>query len=73
MSGVGDDVQLPQDNETLFGEDGGQAVVACAPERASDLVAGSHNLRPPLRAVGVVGGDSVLGVPLDRLREAWQT
>ena len=73
VSGVGVDVQLQDDNVTLFGEGGGQAVVACAPERASDLVAGSHYLGPPLRAIGVVGGDSVLGVPLDELRSAWQT
>ncbi|MDQ3992921.1 MAG: AIR synthase related protein, partial [Actinomycetota bacterium] len=73
VSGVGVDVQLPQDTVTLFGEGGGQAVLACAPGEAEELVAESHKLGVALRRVGTVGADHVLGVPLADLREAWRT
>ncbi len=48
-----------------FGEGGGLAVIACRPEdveRLGDTV--------PLRRIGTVGGDAILGVPLTRLRAA---
>src|SRR5205823_5526530 len=64
-SGVGARLRLPDDPVVLFGEGGGQAVVACAPKDIPRLGG------VPLRRIGAVGGDSVLGVPLDRLREAY--
>ncbi len=51
-SGLGADVELPS---------GGTAVIACAPEDL-DRLGGV-----PLLAVGVVGGDTVLGFGLDEL------
>ena len=63
-SGVGADLDLPDDEVALFGEGGGQAVIACVPEDVSRL--GSKGLR----RLGVVGGDSICGVPLDRLGRA---
>ena len=64
-SGVGADVALPDDPRAWFGEGGGQAVLACAP----DDVAGLGGV--PIRRLGVVGGTGLLGVELDELREAW--
>ena len=64
-SGVGADVELPPDATRLFGEGGGQAIVACAEEFAETLRG------VPLRRLGVVGGDSICGVSLTELQEAW--
>jgi phosphoribosylformylglycinamidine (FGAM) synthase-like enzyme len=63
-SGVGAELDLPDDELALFGEGGGQAVLACAPENVERL--GSKGLR----RLGVVGGSSICGVELDELREA---
>jgi phosphoribosylformylglycinamidine synthase subunit PurL len=63
-SGIGADLELPRDPQSLFGEGGGQAVVACAPEHADSLSG------VPLRRVGTVAGTTVLGVPVDELRAA---
>jgi phosphoribosylformylglycinamidine synthase len=62
-SGVGADLDLPAD--AWFTEGGGQAVIACAPEDVGRLVA------VPLRELGVVGGDALLGVPLGDLGNAY--
>jgi phosphoribosylformylglycinamidine synthase len=64
-SGIGAEVTLPDDPRAWFGEGGGQAVLACAPEVA-DRLGGV-----PIRRLGVVGGESLLGVGLDELREAY--
>jgi phosphoribosylformylglycinamidine synthase II len=65
-SGLGAELELPDDEVALFGEGGGQAVVACAPEDVPRL--GSKGLR----RLGVVGGDAICGVPLDELRRVRQ-
>jgi len=65
-SGIGAELELPSDPVSLFGEGGGQAVIACAP---SDLEA-LHGV--PLRQIGVAGGDKVGGVPLTKLRDSWE-
>ena len=59
-SGVGADLELPEDD----GE-GGRAILACALDDVERL--GSKGLR----RVGVVGGDSICGVTLEEIREAW--
>jgi phosphoribosylformylglycinamidine synthase len=64
-SGVGAELRLPDDPRAWFGEGGGQAVLACPPEVAQTLGG------VPTRRLGFVGGDSLLGVGLDELREAW--
>jgi hypothetical protein len=64
-SGVGAEVGLPEDALGWFGEGGGQAVIACAPGDVSRLGG------VPLRQVGVVGGDGILGLSLSELRTAW--
>jgi phosphoribosylformylglycinamidine synthase len=64
-SGVGARLELPDDAPRLFGEGGGQAVVACAPEDVDALDG------VPLRELGVVGGDEIMGLALADLRAAW--
>ena len=63
-SGIGAEVSLPADPRAWFGEGGGQAVLACAPEDV-DRLGGV-----PIRRLGVVGGRPLLGLELDELREA---
>ena len=67
FSGVGADLDLPGDPVSLFGEGGGQAILAAPPDVARRIKG------VPLRMLGEVGGDSICGVQLDRLREAWIT
>ena len=63
-SGVGADLDLPGDELALFGEGGGQAVLACAPEDVDRL--GSKGVQ----RLGVVGGETICGVQLEELRAA---
>ncbi len=49
-----------------FGESGGRAVITCRPDDRERLEG------MPLRELGVVGGDSVLGLGLDALRSAYE-
>jgi phosphoribosylformylglycinamidine synthase II len=62
-SGVGAEVSVLDDARELFGEGGGRVVVACPPKVARSL--------KKLPRIGVVGGDSLLGIPLSELAEAW--
>ena len=66
-SRIGAELELPDDAPRLFGEGGGQAVIACSRRRLAHLGG------VPLRELGVVGGDTLLGVPVAQLREAWET
>jgi phosphoribosylformylglycinamidine synthase len=66
-SGIGAELDLPSDPLALFGEGGGQVVVACAPGEA-DALSGV-----PLRQIGAVGGATLAGLPVAALREAWET
>jgi phosphoribosylformylglycinamidine synthase subunit PurL len=65
-SGVGAELELSDDPLDLFGEGGGQAVLACAPADVERL--GSKGLRH----VGVVRGDTICGADLEDLRLAWE-
>jgi phosphoribosylformylglycinamidine synthase len=67
FSGVGAELELTDDHRALFGEGGGQAIVACAPDQADGLDLGSV----PLKRIGTAGGDTLLGLPLDALAKAW--
>ena len=64
-SGLGARVELPDDARAWFGEGGGQAVLACAPGYVGRLEG------IPIRRLGVVGGDRLLGLRLSELTEAW--
>ncbi|MFN8185811.1 MAG: phosphoribosylformylglycinamidine synthase subunit PurL [Gaiellales bacterium] len=65
-SGVGAELDLTDDVLTLFGEGGGQAVVAVAPELVERMADGPV----PVRELGRVGGESLLGHRLSELRDA---
>jgi phosphoribosylformylglycinamidine synthase len=71
-SGVGAAFDLRDDPVELFGEVGGRAVVACAQGAAPEIESIAEELGVPLRRVGEVGGSTLLGVELDRLRSAWE-
>jgi phosphoribosylformylglycinamidine synthase II len=64
-SGVGARVELEEDATKWFGEGGGQAVVSLAADDSSLLESIPH------RRLGVVGGNSVLGIPLGDLGAAY--
>jgi phosphoribosylformylglycinamidine synthase II len=66
FSGIGAEVELPDDAAAWFGEGAGAAVVACDPAFA-DGIRGV-----PVRRIGVVGGGALLGHRLDDLRAAWE-
>jgi phosphoribosylformylglycinamidine synthase subunit PurL len=66
-SGVGAELDLPDDRVSLFGEGGGQVVVACTPAEAESLTG------VPLTRIGEVGGATMQGLPVAALREAWET
>jgi phosphoribosylformylglycinamidine synthase len=72
VSVSGAELDLGDDLRELFGEVGGRAVLACAPKNEGDLLALGAEIGVPLRPVGSAGGDTLLGVELDRLREAWK-
>jgi phosphoribosylformylglycinamidine synthase len=78
VSGIGAEVDVGWDATELFGEGGGQAILAVPPGRASDLsqvfhVTGGLEATVPLREIGRVGGQDLLGVRLDELRHAYET
>ena len=58
-SGVGAELDLPDDALALFGEGGGQAIIASSEEL-------------DLRRIGTAGGASLLGVPVQDLRQTWE-
>jgi phosphoribosylformylglycinamidine synthase len=68
-SGVGAELDLSDDPLALFGEGGGQAILALPAEQIEVDPTGSE---VSLRRIGVVGGTTLLGVELDRLRQAWE-
>ncbi len=68
-SGVGARLDLPPDAVTLFGEGCGQVILAVPPDQVEIDPLGSD---VGVRRIGEVGGDEILGVPLARLRAAWE-
>ncbi len=71
-SGCAATVELSDDPRELFGEIGGRAIVSCSPDAADSLRGLALELDVPLRAAGVVGGATLLGVELAQLRAAWE-
>jgi phosphoribosylformylglycinamidine synthase subunit PurL len=59
VSGAGAELELPDDPLRLFGEGGGQAILASSEELG-------------LPRIGTVGGATLLGVPVEQLRQAWE-
>jgi phosphoribosylformylglycinamidine synthase subunit PurL len=65
-SGLGAELELSSDPQVLFGEGGGQVVVACSQEHADSLSG------VPLRRIGAVTGTTLLGVPINELSASWE-
>ena len=70
-SAAGAELDLPADAVTRYGEGGGQAVLACGGSDRGRVEELAAELVVPLRSVGEVGGDRLLDIPLDALREAY--
>jgi phosphoribosylformylglycinamidine synthase II len=62
-SGLGAELDLPGDALSLFGEGGGQSILACSPLLVPDL---------EVERIGTVGGATLLGVPVEQLQQAWE-
>jgi len=73
VSGHGARLELEDDPVALFGEVGGQAVVACPPDAAPEVEGAAVEWGVPLRRVGSVGGGTLFGVELAHLRRAWES
>jgi phosphoribosylformylglycinamidine synthase len=69
-SALGAALDLEDDPLTLFGEGGGQAVLALPADQVEVDPLGSD---VALRRIGEVGGPSLLGVEVDALRRAWES
>jgi phosphoribosylformylglycinamidine (FGAM) synthase-like enzyme len=65
-SGIGADIDLEEDALAWFGEGAGRVVIASPSERAEGLEGAR------LRRIGVVRGSSLLGIPLETLRSAYE-
>ena len=72
FSCIGAELTLDHDPLALFGEVGGRAVLACAPEMREDVrrLGAEHGV--PVSGIGVAGGATLLGVELQHLRGAWE-
>ena len=68
-SGVGATLDLDEDPLVLFGEVGGQVVVAVEPGQVEPDPTGSD---VDVRRIGTVGGDRLLGIGLDELTRAYE-
>jgi phosphoribosylformylglycinamidine synthase len=68
-SGVGASLDLDDDAVELFGEIGGQVVVALPAEGIEPDPTGSE---VDVRRIGTVGGDELLGIPLAELADAYE-
>jgi phosphoribosylformylglycinamidine synthase len=73
FSSCGASLDLRDDAVELFGEVGGRAVVACAPEVCGEIESVADELSVPLRRIGEAGGGTLLGVDLLALRSAWES
>jgi phosphoribosylformylglycinamidine synthase len=71
FSGVGAELSLDDDPLALFGEVGGRAVLACDPEVRDEVLSLGAELGVSMRGIGLVGGGTLFGVGLSRLRSTW--
>ena len=68
-SGIGAELDHPEDAVTLFGEGGGRAIVALPADQVEVDPTGSD---VEVRRLGVVGGDAIVGVPVEELHRVWE-
>jgi phosphoribosylformylglycinamidine (FGAM) synthase-like enzyme len=72
-SGSGATLDVRDDPVELFGEVGGRAVLTCAPEAIEELQELAGEAGVMTRRIGTVGGDTLFGIEVSRLRDAWQS
>jgi phosphoribosylformylglycinamidine synthase len=72
-SGSGATLDVRDDPVELFGEVGGRAVLACEPEAIEDLQELAAGAGVATRRIGTVGGDTLFGIEVARLRDAWES
>jgi phosphoribosylformylglycinamidine synthase subunit PurL len=72
FSGSGASLTLADDTAELFGEVGGRAVLACAPEQRDELLRLADEHGVPAQGIGLAAGDTLFGVALGELRRAWE-
>jgi phosphoribosylformylglycinamidine (FGAM) synthase-like enzyme len=68
-SGLGASLELDDDTLRLFGEVGGQVIVALPGDQVEPDPTGAD---VEVRRIGVIGGDTLLGVPLAQLERAYE-
>jgi len=66
-------LDVRDDPAELFGEVGGRAVLACAPEALEELQELAGDAGVATRRIGTVGGDTLFGIEVARLRDAWES
>jgi phosphoribosylformylglycinamidine synthase len=72
FSGSGATSTLGEEATELFGEVGGRAVLACAPETREAILRLADELGVPVQGIGLAGGATLFGVELEQLRSAWE-
>jgi phosphoribosylformylglycinamidine synthase II len=72
-SGSGAELELADDSAELFGEVGGRAVLACAPDTVPEIESVAGEFSVPLQRVGEAGRGTLLGVELALMRSAWES
>jgi phosphoribosylformylglycinamidine synthase len=72
FSGAGATLTLGDDATELFGEVGGRAVLACAPDVREELLRLAADLGVSVQGIGLAGGATLFGVELARLRDSWR-
>ena len=69
LRGVGATLELDEDPLMLFGEVGGQVIVAVAPDQIEPDPTGSG---VEVKRIGSVGGNTLFGLELDELERAYE-
>jgi phosphoribosylformylglycinamidine synthase len=74
VSGAGAELRCVPSNDpvAVYGEGGGQAILACDASTLGDLERLAEESGVPLSRLGTAGGDELLGVPVDELRAAYE-
>jgi phosphoribosylformylglycinamidine synthase II len=72
FSGTGAALTLGEDATELFGEVGGRAVLACAPDARDEILRLAAELDVSVQGIGPAGGATLFGVELAQLRSTWR-
>jgi len=72
-SGCGATLDVRDDPVELFGETGGRAILACPDGAVAELQELAGEVGVAVRRMGTVGGDTLFGIEVSRLRDAWES